>query len=492
MTTFQMASKGVSWMLGTQIIIGAGQFVYSAITARAFTPAEFGSCSAALGRLARRVLVTTTGLPSVVLREHSLSRTDVSWIRVYAIVGGIFAAILFILIAPLWIQLLRAPDASQFLPLLAVSLTLGPLAAVEASLLRRESRPMADAASFLLAFLLPAIVAITATVYIRQAWVLALATILAPITLGLSSALLRREKFLESGSARHASLLGFSGKVSLQNIVFLLIGSIQGWVLSATLGAAALGQYTRATTLANTPATAFSTALNRAIQPHWRKLNGESTTARAILDTTLLTSSLSFPVFALIAVVGPEFTPVWLGQGWDEVARLIPWLAAAGGLSVTFGILVTSLEMRELFHSVRMGQIGLAVGVAIGLTIFAFTKNIEAAGAGVLIAHALGLIALLSSMASSSHVSFRSLVWAATLPALWAVGVALVAFIAVSLCQVLEWKLLGNSNLMSLVTGTFAAAAFWTATFRWQPASRILQLRGVRLPRVLSAKEQKE
>ncbi len=488
MTTFRQASAGVGWMLGTQLVIGAGQFAYSAITARAFSPAEFGSFSAALGLVGILILLTTTGLPSVVLRERELSRIDVGWIRGYALVGGCAAGGAYVLLAPLWIQLLRAPDATQFLGLLALSLVLGPVASVEASLLRREGRPIADAVSFLLAFIVPTAIAVVATISIRQAWVLAIASVLAPLALGLSSALLRRQRYASPGGARHLDLLGFSGRVSAHNLAFLLIGQVQGWVLSATLGAAFLGQYSRATTLANTPASAFSTALNRAVQPHWRKLGDDAVAARAMRETTLLTASLALPAFGVLAALGSPFTALWLGPGWDAAARCVPWLAVAGGLGVTFTVLVTSLEMRDLFRSVRVGQVGLAVGVGIGLIIFIGTKDLGAAAAGVLISQAFGLLALLSSIARGSRIPLRTLLWALALPALWAAAVAAVALATSALSLSLGLQVFGSRELSAVALGAAVAAAFWLGTFRWQPAGRVLEARGIRLPGLLASR----
>jgi lipopolysaccharide exporter len=485
MSTFLVASRGVGFMIATQVIIGVGQFVYSAVTARAFTPTEFGSFAAALSLQGLLILLTTTGLPSIVLREASLTRTDVVWIRLYALIGGSIAGLIFLVLSPYWILLLGAPGGSQFLPLLAAALVIGPLAGVESSLLRREGRPTADMTTFLLAFVVPAGVAVAVVLTVREAWAMSLVTLLYPVVLGGSSAALRRMRYMEPGSRRHGILLGFAWKVSAQNVGFLLISQASGWVLSATLGASALGAYSRAGTLAGVPGTAISTALNRAVQPHWRKLSEPESTARAIRDATLFTSNLAFPMFAILAVVGPDLAAIWLGPGWGEVGILLPWLAVAFGVQVPFGVLASSLEMRGHFSVVRLGQVGLVAGLAVGIGVFLATKDPRMAAVAAALSQVVGLLALLGAMTKTSHTKFRSLLWAVGLPAIWACGVGLFALAGIELSHDLSWRLFGNMELAATTVGVAISLAVWIGSFRWQPASQALAERGVPLPRFM-------
>jgi lipopolysaccharide exporter len=486
MSTFLTASRGVGWMIATQAIVGVGQFAYSAVTARIFTPAEFGSFAAALALQALLILLTTTGLPSLILRETALTKTDVAWIRFYALVGGVLAATLFLLLGPYWILLLGAPDGTQFFGLLAVALVLGPLAAVEASLLRRESRPGADSTTFLLAFTISALAAIAVALSVREAWALALVTVLNPVVLGASSALLRKTRWLEQGTSRHGRFLGFAWKVSAQNVVFLLIGQSPAWVLSATLGAAALGNYSRASTLLSTPAASLLNAINRAVQPHWRKLSEAQVISMAMRDVTVLTSNLTFSLFAVLAVLGPNLAAIWLGPGWGVVGELVPWLAIAFAVQVPFTVLVTSLEMRSRFTIVRLGQVGQVAGLLVGLGLFIFTGDAHMAAAAAALSQVTGFVMLLAAMRKSSHLTFGSLFWAAGLPALWGFGVAVVAWAGLSLSHLLSWRLLGSLILAEVAAGAALALVFWAVTFRWQPASAILSARGIRLPKILA------
>lgn len=485
MTTFRLASHGVSWMIGAQFVVSGGQFIYSAVTARLFTPTEFGGFAAALSLQGLLILLTTTGLPSIVLRERSLSQTDVIAVRVYAGVGGLLAASVFFLLSPAWLVLLNAPSGQQYIGLLTIALGLGPFAALESALLRREARPVADSASIILAFGVPAVVAVIAAFTTREAWVLALTTALSPIVLFAAAGTARKASYRAGGPQRHRDLLRFASTLSVQNVVFLVIGQAPGWLVSAVLGAGSLGQYSRANTLAGMPSTALSTALNRALQPHWWKLEAAEPTKRAIRDTAILAGSLSFPIFAVLAAVGSDLSVLWLGPGWESASQLVPWLAVSFGLQVPFTLLASSLEMRGIFWPVRFSQLGLATGLGIGLTAFFFTRDIRVAAMATALSQMLGLITLIGTMAKSSFLPAPTLYWALGVPFAWAIVVGGLAWLGNAGAGILGWTLLGSPELASVLCGGALGALGWASTFRWQPVSRTLAERGVSLPALM-------
>lgn len=485
MTTFRAASHGVGWMLGAQLVVSGGQFLYSGVTARLFTPTEFGGFAAALSLQGLLILLTTTGLPSIVLKERTLSRTDLVSVRVYAAVGGLLAATLFFFLSPLWLALLNAPSGQQYIGLLTIALALGPMAAIESALLRKEERPIADSITIIMAFVVPAAVAVIVALTVREAWAIALTTALGPLVLFSAATTARKVGHQAPGPQRHRELLGFASKLSTQNVVFLVVGQAPGWLVSAVLGAGSLGQYSRANTLAGMPSTALSTALNRAIQPHWWKLEEVETTKRAIRDTAILAGSVSFPIFAVLAAVGPDLSVLWLGPGWESASLLVPWLAISFGLQVPFTILANSLEMRGLFRPVRFAQLGLVAGLGIGFLAFFATRDVRVAAMATVLSQLVGLIVLVGTMAKSSFLASRTLYSALGLPFAWALVVGCFAVLGSKSAEALGWTILSSPETASVLSGGFLGACAWALTFRWQPASRTLTERGVPLPSMM-------
>ncbi|WEO77986.1 oligosaccharide flippase family protein [Cryobacterium sp. SO2] len=481
-TTFDVARRGAGWTLTAQVVVGLGQIVYSGFTARIFTPAEFGGFAAALSLQGILMLLANTGLPSVVMKERELSKRDVGRVRIYGLVGGLMAAAGYLLVSPVWLVALNAPSGTEFVPLLAVALVLAPIASIESAMLRREGRPFADSMVIVAAFVVPSVAGVCVAYTWREAWALALVTALYPVTLGVGAALSRRVRYTSSGGSAQRTLLSFATTVSAQNLVFLVLGQLPGWAVSAVLGSASLGHYSRAGTLAGIPSTSLAGALSRAVQPHWRKLVDEQTTAKAIRDTAILTSSLALPMFATLVVLGPSLTTVWLGPGWEEAAQIVPWLAASYGLQVPFTVLANSLEMRGHFGPVRAAQLGLGAGLSVGLAFFLLTENVQVAAAATVLSQGCGLLALLLAMARTSFVARRRLLSAVVVPLAWAALIGVVGLGGVTAAQTLGLSIAGSSDVASVLVGGLAAALVWLATIRWQPVSRVLAERGIRLP----------
>jgi lipopolysaccharide exporter len=472
-------------MLAAQLFVGVGQFLYSAITARIFVPADFGAFAAALSLQGLLILITTTGLPSIVLKEDSLTRGDVKSIRLYSLVGGLTAAIAFVLLCPSWLGVLNAPAGTEFVPLLAIALIFGPIASIESAMLRREARSLADAITLIVAFSGSASIAVLVALLGHESWALALATALNPVILGIGAASARRTRYVENGRTPHRRMLRFASNVSTQNVVFLLIGQAPSWVISGMLGPSSLGQYSRASTLAGIPSTSLSTALSRAIQPYWRNLRSGEVTSLATRDAAVLTGSLAFPLFATLAIVGPDLTALWLGPGWDEARDLVPWLAVAFGLQVPFGVLASSLEMRAQFRPIRFSQLGLASGLLLGMFAFALTTDVRVAAAASALSQAAGLIALVWAMARTSYIRVWSLLCALGVPLLWAIGIGFGSWVGVETSHHYSWTIFGSSDLAAVISGCVLALLLWAGTFQWQPASKTLASRGVPLPRLL-------
>ncbi len=486
MSAFSLAFRGAGVLLATQLMIGLGQFLYSGATARIFTPTQFGSFTGILGLQGLLILVTTTGLPSLVLHRKQLSTRDVAWIRLYAVLGGAFAAAVFYFLVPLWADLLRALEVQEFRALLTLSLTIFPIASVESALLRREGRSRADALCILLSFVLPAAVAITIGLSTRQPWALALVPVLNPAVLGLLSSLARRQKHEGGAATPHREFATFAWNVSRQNVVFFVMAQAPAWTLSASVGARSLGSFNRASSLALSIGTPLTTALNRASQAHWRKLIGDNSGATlAMRDATVLASSLSFPLFAILVALGPKLTAVWLGPGWTEVGALIPGLAVAAAVQVPFSLLAASLEMRGLFRKVRLGQLGLGLGAVITISALLITHSAVLASVGVAVTQVLGLFALLLTIADGDGREFLALSSSTLVPASWALLIGAAAFIGAMSFEYVPMEILGSREITQCLIGASTGFIVWLLTLRWQEVTHLLTRRGIQLPRFL-------
>ncbi|MBT1004475.1 oligosaccharide flippase family protein [Paenarthrobacter sp. DKR-5] len=482
MSTFRLATRGVVWMLGAQVITSLGQFLYAALTARVFSPSDFGGFAASLSLTGLLTLLTTTGFPSYILMSGNLSRRAANLTRLLALGGGVAASVLFLVALPSWLYALKAVTGSIFAPALAISQAVAPIAAVESAILRREGRPGADATALLTAFVLSASSGAVAIFVHKDSWQLALPTVLYPVVLFASSVALRRHRLPNIPNETPPSLFRFSGRVTAQNVGFFALQQASGWVVSARMGAQGLGYFTRAGTLAGMPATALSLAINRAMQPHWRKLTNSASSDRAIKEASILSSGLAFFLFGLLATYGPELTTLWLGPGWSKAGELVPFMAVSYGISVPFTILANSAEMRGIFSPVRRSQLIMGGFMLPCLLALIMTGSLLWAGAAMAIAQGAALVSLLLSLPWGTKTNRTQTLLAVGRQAIWSAAFCSLGWLVASSIE--PTGIYDGRYGVALRIGvgcSFSIAAFLFSA-RWNAVVAVLHDRGLRLP----------
>lgn len=461
-------------MLLAQLLTSGGQFFYAALTARVFSPAVFGAFAATLSLQGLIALVTTTGFPAYVLKVESFSGRSALKMRWFAVAGGGAAAILFLVVSGPWLSLLRAEGGDVFVPFLAVAQGIAPIAAVEAAILRRQGRSQHDALCLLGAFLIANGIGATVITLTGVQWSLALATVLYPAALYSFFRLMNRRQVFDQHDTSVDGLFAFSRKITIQNSLFLVLQQAPSWLMSARTGAESLGYFSRAATLAGMPATAMSTAINRALQPHWRKLNGHDGADRAIRESAVLASALSFSFFGLLVAHAPAIIFLWLGPGWSQSADFARLLAVAYALSIPFAVVANSAEMRGIFKPVRVAQAAMALGLAPCLIALYLSGQPLWAGVGMAVSQVCGLAALIigmpwkrkSSMASTLQGIVKQIFWAGgTSGTGWLVSVAVAST---------KVEVLGSHEAAPFLLGASTSLITWLLVFRWNEAKSIL------------------
>jgi O-antigen/teichoic acid export membrane protein len=97
------------------------------------------------------------------------------------------------------------------------------------------------------------------------------------------------------------------------------------------LGVSALGLYQVAYLISNLPATEITHVIHQVVFPAYSKLNNDlSNLKEAYLKVLQFTAFLSFPVAALIYILAPDFTIIFLGSKWMGIVPVIRALVLAG------------------------------------------------------------------------------------------------------------------------------------------------------------------
>jgi hypothetical protein len=138
-------ARGGLALLAAQLVIVAGQVIYSAISSRVFGADVFGNFTVGITATGLLTLLLTTGLPSFALASRALNGSQARALVVLAAAGGLTAALLMVAGASVWASTWNAVGSIPMTRTLALQVLLAGPAAVQLALLRREGRPTADA-----------------------------------------------------------------------------------------------------------------------------------------------------------------------------------------------------------------------------------------------------------------------------------------------------------------------------------------------------------
>lgn len=479
MSTFRAALRGTSWAVGAQVLIGVGQIAYAALTARIFSPHSFGEFTAALSLHGLIAVCTATGLSSFVLKEPHLDRAQIRAINLAVVALASLSAVVFWLIAPYWLAWLNSPGGVEFVPLLTCATFAVPVGAVQSALLRREGNGGADAAAYVLAFIIATGLAAASAILVRQPWTLALGTAVNPIVLTVMSRFLRRAVYPGRNNRLTFDWLVFALRVTGQNLVFFGLWMVPTWSLGASSTPAMLGQFSRGNTVAYLPANALSTAVTRGTQPHWRKVVSDESRARAISEALVLAASISFLCFTVLAALSHPLTNLLLGPGWALAADFTAWLAIGFAMQVPTSLLANYLETTGMLARVHWIQFANAAGLALGVGLFVWLHDFRYLLAGFVLSNVLGLVTAAFQVSAGLATHPGWLLKQLVAPLISAIGCGGLAYGAAALVAVGSDGRTGLANATQLGAGGLAVIVFVFFTRKWQPAFSVLAARGV-------------
>ncbi len=457
------------------------QFIVGGITARIFSPEVFGGFAAALSLQAIFTMASTTGVPSYVLMRPELSRGDLFRLRCWTLTGAVTTAALLWLTLPAWLNLLRAGEVPEFRTLLALTQLIAPSASLEMALVRRQRRAAYDAAVYGGA----GVAGLGASAWLAITTGAPQALVVAPLlaaVLALPSAIIAQGKFRMGETSRPAlqtprEVGRYLASVSGLNGIHFAIAQIPIWVLSIGFGARILGFYSRASTLTGAAANGIGTSLLRAVQPYWRDRAPGDALDRALSDALRVSTGISFPFFAVVAVLAPDIFPLWLGPGWEIAGKLAIPLSLAGAFQIPYMVISNAFELRAWFRPIRDAQLVMlgvgalgAVATSLGapaIVVVSIFASIPASGLVWLIGASRGRVDA-PRLASWSELATST--W-------WATSVALASLIGLRLASHWDLTLWGSANAASLAVGATSAGVAALALVARHPALLVIKER---------------
>ena len=325
------ALSGLNWAFLTAGSQAGLSLAITMTLARLLTPEHFGQLAIALVFLTLADTAVRRGLgPALVQRLH-LSRHHLSTGFALSLGGGLLFAALLFGIAPRLANLIGEPGIAPILGALSLAVALTGAGVVSEHVLRRElrfralmvaavvSQGVSGVASVALAALGYGVWALVVGSLVRQAVFSAVVIVCAPPPNPLRARASAAADLLRTG-------VGFS-LIALLNVL-----SARGihLVIAAVLGAAQLGLYTRARSLADAP-TRIAPALRDVLMPAMARrqtATGRLRSVHAKGSEILSLAVLPFGMFLIVAA--PEIVAVILGEQWAGAVPVLRVLAFAG------------------------------------------------------------------------------------------------------------------------------------------------------------------
>ena len=477
----QRGIRGAAWSYGGAGVVIVAQLLYTALTARLISPAEFGAYASAQALLALVGYFTLGTVGNAVIRHPTLDRHVVGTALLITGAAGAAVSVLVVAIAGFWAELWRSPDATDLIRLLAPQALLGGLAIVPMSLLRRDllyrSATLIETSATLIGFAIGAILAFE----LRNAEALVLAQVATTGALFVLGIAVTRSRLAIVFSRVHArTLFSFSSQVALQNLSAYVNNTLPSLVVSRTLGQTSLGFFSRASLLVGLPQTFLVQGVQKTLYPIFPRFRSDEAECRRMLvDVTSVTTTLVWPLFALLAGLAPLVVDLLLGAQWDPAVSLVAPLCVYAAANFSYSILASFAEsvgyLRQIWLLQALWGITLVGGLALAVQLDAGARGIVVVAAAIQVALHVVQIGLLARVRMvDAPAILRAELVAVVLAGIWyaaAVGTSE----AVSDVGVFGQVVLGSALVALLTISTWLALPHL-------PAGRAFARRGIRIP----------
>ena len=261
--------------------------------------------------------------------------------------------------------------------------------------------------------------------------------------------------------------LRFGSGFSLARIANYIALQADNLIVARTLGAAAVGHYSRAYQLMGMPASLIANALDRVLFPTFARQQADIPMLRdAYLRGTALLAFTCLPLGIGAAIMAPEVVLMVLGDQWDAVVP--PFQVFALTMAFRVGDRLNAVVVRAVGAVFRRALLQVAYAAAvIGFAAAGSRYGLVGVAIGVATALTLNYVAgtllVLHVVSGAARAPLAAAMAAAPATAALAITTALVAWTARSLAFA-PWAVV----LATLtVTGAATALSVWWSPRRW-------------------------
>lgn len=423
--------RGISWNLVGAVSTNAMRILVVVVLGRVLDSHDFGVVAAALSVISILHMVRDVGIGPALIQRRDLTPGHVATAFAVSTYLGAGLAALIALTAPLVGRLYHSPECSDVLRAMAAIFVLRGVAMTSQMTCQRAMNFRAVAMIDTVAYSAGSIASIALAVAGAGPWSLAIGYLIEEAASTAAFLVLHRPPFtLRVDRARLRELLGFGTGQTLFQIVNIIATQGDNIVVGHSLGAAALGYYSRAYDLIKLPGAVFTNVVGNVLFPAFSRLQDDPARLGAGFRRIVFVNALVLvPASALLIVLAPEAIRILMGPHWGDAV-------------LPFQILALVMVMRVSY------KVGVVVASAAGAVYPLALVNVVYAVcviAGAALTLRWGIPGVAASTAASIAVMYLACAW-----------------LGMQRCD-LTWRGFAAAHGPGLVLGGLLGAAAWPA-----------------------------
>jgi O-antigen/teichoic acid export membrane protein len=335
--------RGVAWTASVKWVTQVFTWGITVVVARLLLPSDYGLVGMAAIYINLFTLFSEFGIGTAVVTLQDLTQYQLSQLNTLSLFVGFLGSTISAAAAIPLGKFFRAPDLPSVVIVLSVGFTISGLRTVPYSLLQKELRfkllAMIEGLQGVVQSLVTVLLAFLGFGY----WALVLGILSFSVTPTILVLLWRRQNFAWPRLSYIRGAMHYSRHILIGRLSWAAYNDSDFIVAGRVLGAALLGAYTLAWTLAHTPLEKLTTLVNRVTPSVFAKTQNDTEALRRYLrNITGAMALVVFPAVIGMALVAKEFVLAVLGAKW--IAVILPLQVLALHVLIRSNvILLTSL-----------------------------------------------------------------------------------------------------------------------------------------------------
>jgi O-antigen/teichoic acid export membrane protein len=322
------ARRALWWSVANNVVGRVGTTLIGIVLARLLVPEDYGVYAVALVALNALLSMNELGVSLAIVRRPGDVSRIAPTVKTLALGSSLVLWLVMFLAAPHVAAALDAPEATNVLRVLTLSVLIDALTAVPSALMTRDfmqkERLIVDTAGFATGSAAAIVLAVAGF----GAWALVWSALLGNVVNALF--------ILRYSPDRHRygfrrdvvrELLGFGLPLALASLLIMALLNIDYVVIGAELGPVQLGFYLLAFNLCSWPVNMFSAPARRVSLPLFARLHaGETEASSAFVPVCTVLLLVTLPACLALAALAEPIVGIVYGDTWLPAASVLPWL----------------------------------------------------------------------------------------------------------------------------------------------------------------------